>query len=178
MEIFTRCGTFHKGNIAHTPVVCSSYVWGGTSGSGSCFMYANLEMCILPPLNSTFKMPDEHPMKQSWLRGNREEGDGDGCYEPWPRQEDQESCSWSRGARNHDQEELGTMTKTRMPHNHVHDQEEPRSKWWQWVLGTSIPTRGSELLLGITTSISTRQSKLRIDKKAMMMNTRTMTKRY
>lgn len=78
----------------------------------------------------------------------------------------------------HDQEELGTMTKTRMPHNHVHDQEEPRSKWWQWVLGTSIPTRGSELLLGITTLISTRQSELRIDKKAMMMNTRTMTKRY
>jgi len=46
------------------------------------------------------------------------------------------------------------------------------------VLGTSIPTRGSELLLGITTSVSTRQSELRIDKKAMMMNTRTMTKRY
>lgn len=61
VKFFTRCGTFHKGNIAHTPAVCSSYVLGWTSGS--CFMYANLEMCILPPLNSTFKIPNQHPMK-------------------------------------------------------------------------------------------------------------------
>jgi hypothetical protein len=33
-------------------------------------------------------------------------------------------------------------------------------------------------VLETTTSISTRQSELRIEKKAMMMNTRTMTKRY
>jgi hypothetical protein len=76
-------------------------------------MYANLEMCILPPLNSIFKMPNQHPM-------NREEGDGDECYEPWPRQEDQESCPWSRGASNHDQDMNAN--------NHVHDQEEPRSE--------------------------------------------------
>lgn len=51
---------------------------------------------------------------------NREEGDGDECYEPWPRQEDQESCPWSRGASNHDQDMNAN--------NHVHDQEEPRSE--------------------------------------------------
>ncbi len=145
VNFFTRCGTFHKGNIAHTPVVCS-YVLGWTSGS--CFMYANLEMCILPPLNSTFKIPNQHPMKQSWLRGI-------------------EKKVMVMSAMNHDQD------------MNANNQEEPRSEWWQWVLGTttSIPTRRWELVLGTTTSISTRQSELRIDKKVMMMNTKTMTKR-
>jgi hypothetical protein len=59
-------------------------------------MYANLEMCILPPLNSTFKMPNQHPMKQSWLRGI-------------------EKKVMVMSARNPDQDK-----KTK---NHVHDQE-------------------------------------------------------